>query len=218
MTITVTQETITAQAETIPAPPHKSVPRRIWSGVGTFMTVIAVVVGTLALVLAIASRFSGSGGYGFFGHPVMSVLSGSMSPTIKTGDLVIDDPLSGAQASHLHVGQIISFRAGDGAIFTHRIHTIVHENGAVAYQTKGDANNAPDAIFVSPSQIIGLYSGKVPDGGYILNALHKPTTLILLIASPLLWLLSSWLYGLAREADKRDQGPALAGKKEVLAI
>jgi signal peptidase len=178
------------------------------------MTCVAVLVASLTVVFAIASRFAPAGAYGVFGHPVMSVLSGSMSPTIKTGDLVIDQPLAASEASHLHVGQIISFRAGDGAIFTHRIHAVIRVNGSVAYQTKGDANNAPDTVAVFPSQVVGLYSHSIPYGGYILSGLHKPTTLILLLMAPLLWLLSSWLYAKAREADR--PAPALhPGGKEV---
>lgn len=185
---------------------------RIWSLVGTALAVVAVVVGTLALVVAVASHLSPPGEYTVFGHPVMSVLSGSMSPAIKTGDLVFDDPVSKVRAKHLQVGQIVSFSSG-GKVFTHRIHAVEHLNGSVAYQTKGDRNNAPDQSSVVPSQIVGLYKTKVPYGGYILNALHKPIALVLLLASPLLWLLSGWLYGLAREADQRDQPPALAGKE-----
>lgn len=200
-------------AHVSPRKARKSIPRRIWSGIGTLMTCVAVLVAALALVLAIASRFGPSGGYGVFGHPVMSVLSGSMSPTIKTGDLVVDHPLAPGQASRLHVGQIISFRAGDGAIFTHRIHAVMRVNGLVEYQTKGDANNAPDAILVRPSQIVGLYAWKIPYGGYVLNGLHKPMTLILLIMAPLLWLLSSWLWGKAKEADREAAVVDKSGKE-----
>lgn len=187
---------------------------RVVRGIGTLVTFLAVILGTLALVIAIASHLSPAGEYTVFGHPVMSVLSGSMSPSIKTGDLVFDSPLSHSQAQHLGVGQIISFHSG-GRVFTHRIHAVEGVGGAVAYQTKGDRNNAPDQALVLPSQIVGLYHSKVPFGGYILAALHKPVALVLLLASPLLWLLSGWLYALAKEADRRDQVPALAGETEV---
>lgn len=187
---------------------------RVLRGIGTVVTFLAVILGTLALVVAIASHFSPPGEYTVFGHPVMSVLSGSMSPSIKTGDLVFDNPLSHSQAEHLRVGQIISFHSGD-KVFTHRIHAVEEAGGSVAYQTKGDRNNAPDQALVLPSQIVGLYHAKVPFGGYILAALHKPVSLVLLLASPLLWLLSGWLYALAKEADRRDHVPALAGETEV---
>jgi signal peptidase len=204
-----------AQAPAEVKTPKKSAFRRIWGAFGTLMTFVAVIFGTLFVVAAVASRFSPPNQYTVFGHPVMSVLSGSMGPTIKTGDLIYDDAISNTEAAHLRVGQVISFRQGKD-VFTHRIHAIEKVDGSTAYQTKGDANGAPDQPLVVPSQIVGLYQAKVPYGGYILNALHKPFTLVLLLASPLLWLLSGWLFALAREADRRDQVPAaLAGSQEV---
>lgn len=192
-------------AETICDAPGRSVLGRIWSWAGTVLTCFAVLVGAGAIVVAVASHLSPPGEYTVFGHPVMSVLSGSMTPTIRTGDLVIDDPLTRTQAAHLHVGQIISFRQGTD-VFTHRIHAIEHVDGSIAYQTKGDANNAPDVPLVVPGQIVGVYTAKVPMGGYVLYALHRPVTIALLLAAPALWLLSSWLYGMAKEAERDDSG------------
>lgn len=175
--------------------------RRVWRSLGAAVTVAAVMVATVAVVVAIASHLSPKGQYTVFGHPVMSMLSGSMSPVIKTGDLIYDDRISISQAQHLHVGEIISFRASPDKIFTHRIHALEKVNGAIEYQTKGDANNAPDQPLVAPSQIVGLYNGKVPYGGYVLNALHKPISLALLLAAPFLWFLSAWFASLAADAE-----------------
>jgi signal peptidase len=181
-----------------------SVGTRLLGYVGDVFTLLAVIIGTLAVVIAIASHFSPRGEYTVFGRPVMSVLSGSMSPAIKTGDLIYDSRVTPARAQHLHAGQIISFRQPGGKIFTHRIHAVDVVNGNVSYQTKGDANNAPDQGLVSPSQIVGLYEGKVPFGGYVLNALHKPVSLGLLLAAPLLWLLSGWLLSMAKDTEEKN--------------
>ncbi len=188
---------------TVPAKPARSVWNCLWGVFSTLATFAAVIIGTLAVIVAVASHFSPPGQYTVFGHPVLSVLSGSMSPTIKTGDLVFDDPVSRSQAENLHAGQIITFRAVGTRTFTHRIHAVEAVNGSVFYQTKGDANNAPDQALVSPQQIVGLYSDKVPLGGYMLNALHKPAILMLLLTAPFLWLLSSWLLDLANEPERK---------------
>lgn len=200
MTDTVT---LPAPAETSKVAPRRSKWARVANGVETVMTFVAVIIGTVTVIIAVASHFSPPGQYTVFGHPVMSVLSGSMSPTIKTGDLIIDNHISLAQAEHLRVGQVISFRPNSADVFTHRIHAVTTVGGSVAYQTKGDANNAPDTALVMPTQVVGLYEGKVPLGGYILNALHKPVTLGLLLAAPFLWLLSGWLLGLASETGEK---------------
>ena len=194
-------------------PTKRPIWSRVGSGLGTFATAVVVIVATLAVIISVASHLSPRGQYTVFGHPVLSVLSGSMSPVIKTGDLIYDGPITLAQAEHLHVGQIITFHATADKTFTHRIHALRTVNGLVAYQTKGDANNAPDQALVMPSQIVGLYEGKVPFGGYALNALHKPLSLFLLFLAPTLWLLSTWVFGLAKEADTKR--PAAAEREEA---
>lgn len=189
------------------APSHRrasskrSVLRRVWRAAGSVVTVAAVLGALGAVVLALSSHETAPGEYEVFGHPVMSVLSGSMSPTIRTGDLVVDDAVSPTQARRLRVGQIISFRAGS-KVFTHRIHAIEHVHGQVAYQTKGDANNAPDRPLVTPAAVVGVFSARVPDGGYVLTAFHRPIVLALVLGAPVLWILSTWLFGRARRAER----------------
>jgi len=208
---------VTRPAEPTKPEAHHDLSSRAWGAVGTAMSMVAVVIGTLAVVVAAASHFSPPGQYTVFGRPVLSVLSGSMSPAIRTGDLAVDDPVNASQAAHLHVGQIITFRTAPGShtTLTHRIHAINSSAGVLTYRTKGDANNAQDGPLVAPSQIVGVYRTKVPYGGYLLNSLHKPITLGLLIASPILWLLSSWLFAIAREDEDEDHLPALAGEQGV---
>jgi|GEM_PF-1339799 len=168
---------------------------------------LMVLLAGMSVALTIATHRSPNGQYRAFGHPVYSVLSGSMTPTIRTGDLVVDDVVTPVQAASLHVGQIITFSSPSdrSEFFTHRIVAVRHSRGgAVSYVTKGDANNAPDAAPIPSTAVVGLYSGKVPFGAYVLNALHKPAVLALLILSLLLALLSSSLLGIARSADRRQ--------------
>jgi signal peptidase len=174
--------------------------------VSSAMTVVVSMVAALAIVLAIATHFSRSGQYMAFGHPVMTVLSGSMTPVIRTGDLIVDNPVTAAQARNLHAGQIISVREAPGsqAIITHRIVAVKVVDGAVGYVTKGDANNAPDTTLRRASDVIGVFRFAIPRGGYALSALHRPLVLGLLFASPVLWFLAGPLFRLARRMDEPD--------------
>jgi signal peptidase len=171
---------------------------------------------TLAVVIAIASHLSRPGQYTVFGHPVLTVMSGSMSPTIRTGDLVYDGTLSPGAADHLRPGEIITFRETPGSYqtITHRIHAVLRIDGSVAYQTKGDDNLAPDRVLVAPGQVVGLYRGRIPYGGYVLSSLHHPLSLALLLAAPFLWVLSGWFFGLAREAEPGDGGRSMEKGRE----
>jgi signal peptidase len=203
----MTTETLSLPETHLPA--AKSRLHRLYDATTSVMTVIVAAVGVLALIVAVMTRISSKQEYTMFGHPVMSVLSGSMSPAIKTGDLIIDSQMhSTAEARGLHVGQVITFRdpSAPSKVITHRIHAIETEGGAVTgYVTKGDANNAPDRVAVPPSNVIGVFDHKIPRGGYVLNALHKPQVLGLLIASPLLWLLSGWLIAYGRRPEEVDR-------------
>jgi len=185
--------------------------RTIKGVVSTIAAVILAAVAVLAAVVAVSTHFSAGGQIGAFGHPVMSVLSGSMVPAINTGDLVVDDNLTPTQAANLHVGQIISFRAAAGShqIFTHRIIAVEALPGdVVAYVTKGDANDSRDGPLAPSTNVVGLYESKIPYGGYVLNALHRPLVLGLLFASPLLWLLSEALWTSARRPEEPSTVPA----------
>lgn len=175
-------------------------------GVANITTVLFAVIASLAIVMAIATHLSPKGQYVIFGHPLMTVLSGSMMPVIRTGDLIIDDPVTAAQTRHLHTGQIISFRAAPGSqvIITHRIVGMRIANGLVKYVTKGDANNSPDGVLRPAADVVGVFHLSVRRGGYVLSALHRPLVLALLLASPILWFLAGPLYRLARDMDKRE--------------
>lgn len=206
--MTLLTDIVAAPPSRTPAPARTDAGRSAWryfTGViSTVMTILFVMMACIALVIAAATHFSPKGQYRVFGHPVMIVLSGSMTPVIRTGDLVIDDQVSAAAADHLRVGQIISFREAPGSqtIITHRIVGIEHTGGTVSYVTKGDANNAPDAVSRPASDVVGVFSTAVPRGGYLLHALHQPLVLGLLLASPVLWLLAGPLYRWAREMDE----------------
>src|SRR5271154_816661 len=181
---------------TLPAdskPSQGRSPRR-WYLRALSRTVIILIslVGVLTIVIAIGSRTSADGQRVVYGQPVMTIISGSMTPTIAVGDIVVDAPVTAAQASHLHAGQIISFRAAPGSpeIITHRIVAVRVQDGAVSYITKGDANNSADATPRPASDVIGLYRFSIPRGGYVLVAMHTPRVLVMLLASALLWIVA----------------------------
>jgi signal peptidase I len=178
--------------------------------VSSIVTVLASMAAAGAVVIAIATHFSRDGQYTAFGHPVMAVLSGSMAPVIRTGDLIVDNPVTAAQARNLHVGQIISVREAPGSqvIITHRIVAVKAAHGAVSYVTKGDANNAPDAPVRPAVDVIGVFRFAIPRGGYILAALHRPLVLGSLLASPVLAFLAFPLFQLARRMDEPKGGTA----------
>jgi signal peptidase len=179
------------------------------------LVAVVVILAFVALSLALLVRPNAQGMDTIFGHPIFSVASGSMTPAIDTGDLIVDNPVSATQAADLHAGQIISFReSASGAnslIITHRIAAILpSSSGAgVVYRTKGDANNAPDLGTVAPSQIVGVYSARVPFGAYVLSTLHQPLTFVVLIMIPVVYLAEEevrrrWIALGIKDAERKE--------------
>lgn len=97
------------------------------------------------------------------------ILSGSMEPTIMTGDAII---IRRASVDNLKVGDIVTYKSYDpsryGIMITHRIIDINNEDGTTAYVTKGDSkSNTRDPLLVKPEQVYGKVVMVIPKIGYI---------------------------------------------------
>jgi signal peptidase I len=163
------------------------VPTRVLRGIGSVLIAVFLVVAALLVVVAVLARSDARGVTRVQGHPVLTVLSGSMTPTFRPGDLVIDAPVTASTASRLAVGDVITFRLShSGALVTHRIiRVLTTPNGSVTYQTQGDANNIADSDPIAPSQVVGTYSKRIPYAGYALRAAKSRGGLFLLVLVPL---------------------------------
>jgi len=77
------------------------------------------------------------------GWQVLGMKTGSMSPAIDPGDLVVVQPVSPADIRN---GDVITFRApvGSHAPYTHRVVEIRYGVGGPEFVTKGDANASAD--------------------------------------------------------------------------
>ena len=76
-------------------------------------------------------------------YRVITVLSGSMRPTMPPGSLVVSAP---EPVTSLRVGQVITFQAPteQHQVVTHRVIQIIRQGDVTKIRTKGDANASPD--------------------------------------------------------------------------
>ena len=98
--------------------------------------------------------------------PVMPtvIFSGSMTPGIQVGDVVI---IARINTSLLKDGDIAAYRNPDMDVPTvHRIVDIERDDGQAEYIFKGDANQLPDEKPVQPQQIVGKAVLVVPKIGW----------------------------------------------------
>ena len=86
------------------------------------------------------------------GLRIFTVSTGSMSPAISSGSLIITKP----QKSYF-AGDIITFQIGkyQDKTITHRIFNVLTKNEKNRFVTEGDANDALDNNLIITDQIIG---------------------------------------------------------------
>lgn len=128
----------------------------------------------------------------FAGIVPQIVLTGSMSPEIRSGDLIFcktTDP------SEINEGDVISFydpTSTSGNVVTHRVVSVTtDDNGKTAWITKGDNNNTQDASPVSSDKLIAIYHGvKIPGAGNVALFMQTSKGLIICVVIPLILLLA----------------------------
>lgn len=162
------------------------------------------IVIAIALLLVI-SRISLPGNY-----KVMMVLSGSMEPKIKTGSVVIVKPFSDYRE-----GEVISFKEPENSerIVTHRIVKVVSGMDGMYYQTKGDANDAPDWTQVPKENVIGKVLLSIPYLGYALNGIRQPIVFTLLIVVPSAIIIYEEIKKIQGEFKKKKQYKKIVEKR-----
>jgi signal peptidase I len=109
------------------------------------VTIVPLIAVTLMLVIPIIIyHFPFLAG----GERSYMVMSGSMSPALKPGDLII---VTEMEVIDINVGDMLTVRSGE-LTFTHRV---IEKLEGSLFRLKGDANEEPDSALVEASQIIG---------------------------------------------------------------
>jgi len=171
------------------------------------------------IVAAIMFAADHSPNKSFFGYRYYTVLTPSMSPTYKTGDMVF---VKLQNASDINVGDVITFNpsSSSDAYLTHRV-TQKLENydgtGVTCFRTKGDANDTEDAMLIDQARVIGSVKFSIPKLGYIVRFVQLRWYLVAALII-LLWiffrLLNMYLAPKSEEKDKTPQETKSADKTE----
>ncbi|MFA6518999.1 MAG: signal peptidase I [Candidatus Shapirobacteria bacterium] len=133
-------------------------------------------VGLVAVMLALSFWTNSNG---IIKTKPYIVQSGSMEPTINTGDIIIVAP-----QSKYYRNQVITFKDSEERVVTHRI-VGDNQNSDGPFTTKGDANQTTDEEEITPAKIIGKVVFTLPKLGYVVAYSRTPTGLIILIIVPM---------------------------------
>ncbi len=115
------------------------------------------------------------------------VLTDSMYPTIKSGDLIL---IKVIDFDDVEEGDIISYFESETqrtSTVTHRVKKIIYddEGNKVEFITQGDANNIEDSDHVTKGKLIGVYKTRIPVLGSVAIFLKSTPGLIVAILVPL---------------------------------
>jgi signal peptidase I len=193
---------VTTLAPTIPAVPVE-VERRPWRA-------DAVAIGRASLWFAIGLAAAVAVAVTAllpFGGRALTVMSGSMSPAIETGDVVVSRSVSPLD---LRLGDVVTFRdPEDGErLITHRVRGIRIGGGEARFVTKGDANNSAESWVVPSDGRIGLVVFRLPKLGYLFSWLGHPFARLALVVVPALLLGAYEVRRIWSAPDKAGDAPA----------
>lgn len=138
-----------------------------------------------------------------FGARSYVVRSGSMTPAIRTGDVVVATPIAPLAA---RVGDIVTFREPNaaGRLLSHRVRAMHQAGRGVAFTTQGDANTGQEHWTVPLGGRIGKVLYRAPKLGYAVAWTGTPAGRASLIALPALllcWCLLARVWNTGRRGE-----------------
>ncbi|HWV27085.1 MAG TPA: signal peptidase I [Aeromicrobium sp.] len=134
----------------------------------TFTLTAGAVVGTVCLVLALASVL--------FDIRFLVFRSGSMGPEIPAGSVALARPVPAAELAN---GDVVSVIASNGVRVTHRIVSITGDGPERVLTLRGDANTTPDAETYTVAEADRVF-WSVPGVGYVVAWFGSPIGLFVL--------------------------------------
>ncbi|WP_181784056.1 signal peptidase I [Pseudonocardia pini] len=159
---------MTTHSPTAPATRVRHPARRVLGAVVGVVVLAAVALAALVAVVPLA-----------VGGTSLTVLTGSMEPTLPVGSVVVLKPIDAAQVKP---GDVLNFTDREAAsgrtrVVTHRVVEVLPGPGFV---TRGDANPANDPEPVAAQDVHGVLWYDVPYVGTIRERLTTPAGLAIL--------------------------------------
>lgn len=137
-------------------------------------------------------------------YQVLTVLSGSMAPTISAGSLVVVRPVDPAQ---LRIGDVITYRipVQDRRVVTHRVVEMLDPGTTPTVRTRGDALEEPDAWTTRfASGPVWRVETDLPYAGHGLRTMQEPIVRHLTVIGAPVLLALTLLARIWRPARRND--------------
>jgi signal peptidase len=124
----------------------------------------------------------------FGGMLPLIVLTDSMYPEIKGGDLIICKTID---PDSVEVEDVVSFYDPEGSgtsIVTHKVVEIIdNEDGTRSFRTRGINNNTEDRILVHEDKVVAEYTGiRIGNAGHVAMFMQSTSGLIVCVILPII--------------------------------
>ena len=97
---------------------------------------------------------------GLFTYQALTIGSGSMSPAIEKGDVIILKGMKNEEARKIKKGDVLVYNH-DNKIIVHRVIKKSNNGKTISFKTKGDYNNAKDSWIVKQEDVIGIVKFRI---------------------------------------------------------
>ncbi|WP_299058024.1 signal peptidase I [uncultured Nocardioides sp.] len=164
---------------------------------------LLLLAGIVVVVAVVVPRVTGSTPY--------TVLTGSMTPELPVGTLVVVRPVAPAD---IEIGTVLTYqlRSGEPEVVTHRVIGTRRGDDGRVFLTQGDANPVPDAAPVLEQQVRGEVWYAVPWLGYVSQALaHEQRRLLTTVLAGGLGTYALVSFARAGASRRRDRPARRAG-------
>ena len=154
---------------------NKNKPENLWSKIRKILSNIIFILfmGILLILIYVAVKgISTRSEPEIFNYKLYYVDSGSMSPTIDIGSLIIVEK---KETAVIDLQDIVTFRTESGTVVTHRL--VGESSISSEYITRGDANDSDDPSALKKESIIGKVVFTIPYIGYFFSML-KTTPIV----------------------------------------
>lgn len=133
---------------------------------GASLVLTAALVASVVLLAALAVA-------PLLGYRPLVVRSDSMSPAIRTGDVIVTKVIRARAAAP---GDIVTFNdpSRGGRLVTHRVVERESAAGLLHFVTRGDVNGAEEQWSVPASGRIGEYRARIPGFGFTVGLFTTP--------------------------------------------
>lgn len=195
----------------MPQPQEKKpTSQKVLTILGIVLCVILVPILVVNVILIIKSYTNADEVPKLGGYAPLIVLTGSMEPGIKIGDLIF---IKEIDASEVKVDDVIAFvdPTGNGtSILTHRVKEISQEDGVLYFTTWGDANGgAVDTKPAAQDALVGIYTNfRIPGAGNVAMFMQTTAGLIVCVFLPLVLLVGWDIFRRRRHESKNKQDTA----------